>query len=619
MSGTETNAGQLRYWAFISYSQHDAAWAKWLHRELESYRVPRDCIGRRVESMTVARRLVPIFRDREELASAGDLSATIEEALTASSALVVICSPYAAASPWVDKEVRAFKVMGRSRRIFPIIVDGEPYASDRPVLGLPECFPPALRYAISADGRPTRTRADPLAADAREGKDGPSNARLKLIAGILGVGFDQLRRREQVRQRQRRLRMAAIASACLVALGLVYAGLADADAPIPGGDGLRARIDRQGLSLFRPVATSEEIARQAALTRSQIRRRIIDTAITVKLARGDNPIAIWDIAQAVASVYRDPDVGDDELAVLRPLLAQAFRADMIEFDGGRRVGWRDSLTLSRGETPLWMMMALAGMLARSGGESSERARLVEYLDITQEIAENYSPLNDGGWNIVREEKPENHHIYTTALALHALLELHAKGMCWRGDCEQVVKRIQATSSWLIRAFDQEDQIFGWRRRLGDDKPPDPDLSIFIYAALGRASMEVGLELPDVIARQALMRLVGLRNRTYFPAQQDIEHWVRYVDRHGNSQRANTPTRVLWYPWSIEALVHWTRLAERAGLPAENVQALRRSMSHIVVNLAETARLDLSRALLFVQAETHYGIGALGSTRPRHDR
>jgi len=195
---TVDSAGsQTRYWAFISYSQRDAKLAQWLHKELETFRIPRALIGRRIGDRTIPRRLIPIFRDRDELPSAGDLTGKIRQALEASHALIVICSPYAAASPWVNEEVRTFKSFGRSQRVFPLIIDGEPFASERPSLGLPECFPPALRFAVAADGTLTDRRADPLAADARQGKDGRSAARLKLIAGILGVGFDDLRRRKR--------------------------------------------------------------------------------------------------------------------------------------------------------------------------------------------------------------------------------------------------------------------------------------------------------------------------------------------------------------------------------------------------------------------------------------
>src|SRR5579863_454983 len=66
-------APQFRYRAFISYSHQDRAWADWLHRALETYRVPRRLVGRSTAAGIVPRRLAPVFRDREELASAIDL------------------------------------------------------------------------------------------------------------------------------------------------------------------------------------------------------------------------------------------------------------------------------------------------------------------------------------------------------------------------------------------------------------------------------------------------------------------------------------------------------------------------------------------------------------------
>ena len=59
------------------------------------------------------------------------------------------------------------------------------------------------------------TRTEPIAADARPGKDGKNNAKLKLIAGVLGVGFDALRRREAQRRTRR---LVAIASAATVGM-----------------------------------------------------------------------------------------------------------------------------------------------------------------------------------------------------------------------------------------------------------------------------------------------------------------------------------------------------------------------------------------------------------------
>jgi tetratricopeptide (TPR) repeat protein len=192
-----------KYWAFISYSHRDTKWAAWLHRSLESYHPPRQLVGTSTAAGAVPKRLSPVFRDREELASATDLGASINEALNGSACQIVICSPSAARSRWVNEEILAFKRLGREHRIFCLIVDGEPHASDKPEQADQECFPPALRYRLGSDGQLSSTPSEPIAADARPGKDGKGHAKLKLIAGVLGVGFDTLRRREQQRRNRR--------------------------------------------------------------------------------------------------------------------------------------------------------------------------------------------------------------------------------------------------------------------------------------------------------------------------------------------------------------------------------------------------------------------------------
>jgi eukaryotic-like serine/threonine-protein kinase len=192
------------YFAFISYSHRDRVWADWLHKALETYRVPRRLVGRTTAAGAIPHRLMPVFRDREELASATDLGRTVNAALEQSANLIVVCSPQAAASRWVNEEVLAFKRLGRSERIFCLVVGGEPNASDLPGRESEECFAPALRHAMGADGRIGSERTEPIAADARSGMDGKSNAKLKLIAGLLDVAFDALKQRE-LQRRNRRL------------------------------------------------------------------------------------------------------------------------------------------------------------------------------------------------------------------------------------------------------------------------------------------------------------------------------------------------------------------------------------------------------------------------------
>jgi tetratricopeptide (TPR) repeat protein len=205
----------FKYKAFISYSHDDDKWANWLHRSVESYRPPKHLVGEITDHGPIPQRMAPVFRDRDELSTATDLGAVINEALEQSACQLVICSPTAARSRWVNEEILAYKTMGREDRIFCLIVAGEPNADERPELGLEECFPEALRYKLGPDGELSNERAEPIAADLRDGKDGKADGKLKIIAGMLGVGFDALKQREQQR-RQRRL--ALIASAATVGM-----------------------------------------------------------------------------------------------------------------------------------------------------------------------------------------------------------------------------------------------------------------------------------------------------------------------------------------------------------------------------------------------------------------
>jgi tetratricopeptide (TPR) repeat protein len=204
MSESSFDAGRV-YRAFISYSHVDELWADWLHKELESWRVPSRLVGTQAAYGVIPRRLAPIFRDRDELASATDLNRTVNAALAKSETLIVICSPDAARSRWVNEEVLAFKRMDREERILCLIVGGEPFASEKPGREAEECFCPALRFMLDASGKPTGERTEPIAADARPGVDSKATAKLRLIAGMLGVGFDTLVQREAHRRHRRML------------------------------------------------------------------------------------------------------------------------------------------------------------------------------------------------------------------------------------------------------------------------------------------------------------------------------------------------------------------------------------------------------------------------------
>ena len=209
----------FKYRAFLSYSHRDQAWAKWLHAALESYRIDKDLSGRAAAAGPIPKTLRPIFRDREDFSAGHSLNDHTFAALKAAQFLVVVCSPNAAQSEYVNEEVRRFKMLGRAARVIPVIVGGEPGDSAR------ECFPPALRFRVAADGAITDEREEPIAADARAQGDGKEIAKQKVVAALLGVGLDEILRRAE-RARKRRNRFWAALAGVFLLLAIAASGSA---------------------------------------------------------------------------------------------------------------------------------------------------------------------------------------------------------------------------------------------------------------------------------------------------------------------------------------------------------------------------------------------------------
>lgn len=215
--------GGFRYRAFISYSHQDKAIATWLHTSLERYRLPKKLVGTPTVLGSVPKRLTPIFRDQDELPASGNLGTELQEALTNSLFLIVICSPASAQSKWVNEEIRQFKMLHGSDKVLALIVDGEPNA--KPDAAEQECFAPALKFVVDPNGVLTNQGSEPIAADLRKQGDGKRLATLKLISGLTAVRLDDLVQREAAR-RMRTLVQISTASilAAIFAVGLaVYA------------------------------------------------------------------------------------------------------------------------------------------------------------------------------------------------------------------------------------------------------------------------------------------------------------------------------------------------------------------------------------------------------------
>ena len=201
-----------KYRAFITYAHKDEEKARWLRKKLEDFKVPKHLIGQNSDFGPIPSRLYPIFRDRDELAGAAQLGPLIEQALDDSSHLIILCSPHAVQSRWVNEEIRMFKAMGKEDRVLCLVLSGEPMVEDSEGDSQKECIPLAARRQVDSNGEISEQKHEPAAADLRDSADGEKNSLLKLVAGLIGVGLDELKQRDLLARQKRLVRITAVSA-----------------------------------------------------------------------------------------------------------------------------------------------------------------------------------------------------------------------------------------------------------------------------------------------------------------------------------------------------------------------------------------------------------------------
>lgn len=181
--------------------------ARKLQRAIETYRLPRN-----IGHGTHGRRLGRVFRDQDELAASQSLPDGIRTALKHARALIVVCSPRSRESAWMEQEVKLFASFHGRNRIYVALAEGEPNESVPALL--------LSRTVAAPDGSAFDEPIEPLAADFREPPRGQFRMdKLRIIAGMAGCAFDDLRQRE--RQRKRTAAAAFCAAALAVLVGLL--------------------------------------------------------------------------------------------------------------------------------------------------------------------------------------------------------------------------------------------------------------------------------------------------------------------------------------------------------------------------------------------------------------
>jgi WD40 repeat protein len=196
-----------------------------------------------------------VFRDQTNLAAAPDLGAEIKDALAGSDSFVLLASRQAAASPWVDREVRTWCSSKSSDRLFIALTSGAIAWDDAHGDfdgARTNAIPPGLRRAF--DSEPlwvdfTGVRVDEgLSRDPRF-VDGAAT----LAASIRGTDKDAIVG-EDVRQRRRTKQLVGGAIGLLTLL-TVLAGFA----------AIYAFIQRNHADQRARLATSRQLAAEAVV------------------------------------------------------------------------------------------------------------------------------------------------------------------------------------------------------------------------------------------------------------------------------------------------------------------------------------------------------------------
>ena len=349
-------ARYANYDAFLSYSRVDAEFATRLQRGLERLMRPWN----RVRAMKV-------FRDMSSLAPSAGLWASIERALGRSSWLILLASPDAASSRWVNREVEWWLEHASPAHLLIVVTGGElvwdPDGGDFD-RSAATAVPPVLF------GRLTQ---EPSWLDARWSREAPpGDPRERDAAGALVATIKDVPRDEvfstDVREHRRTMRLARAAVVSLVVLLM---------AAIAGG--IVAYVQRNNAREQAVLALSRQLAAVADTEASSN----LDVSLTLAVEavkRDHNPqsaSALMTAALASPHLVRFYRLPDDVTTFAGSADGRVIAAGLGD---GRVMRWpadsptpRQVAKLPREVTQLQMAASGEALVATDGSILSEQA------------------------------------------------------------------------------------------------------------------------------------------------------------------------------------------------------------------------------------------------------
>ncbi|MDM0002794.1 toll/interleukin-1 receptor domain-containing protein [Variovorax sp. J22P240] len=144
-----STAMDLDHDAFISYSRKDKVFAAKLELALESYAIPKGVPNQRKSRLSV-------FRDEDDFTGT-EYYRAIERHLAASRTMIVICSPAARASRYVNEEIQLFAKEKGADLIIPVLLSGiannEATSDQEAAMAFPDALVSNLKMPLASSYR----------------------------------------------------------------------------------------------------------------------------------------------------------------------------------------------------------------------------------------------------------------------------------------------------------------------------------------------------------------------------------------------------------------------------------------------------------------------------------
>jgi len=259
------------------------------------------------------RRALRVFRDETSLSANPHLWSSITEALDGSAWFVLLLSPDAAQSPWVNQEIEYWNEHKDPSRILPVVTDGEFEWTSGDVSG--SAVPEALQGVFTEEPRwlDLRFAWDEEQLDLKNPRF--SAALADIASALRGVPKDELES-EEVKQHRRTIRTAWTAGVALAVLALVAVGASIQSARNAAEAERQAAIAAEQAEIAEANAAAEAEARLDADRQAQLAAARELAASSIAVLDNDPELSTL---LAIRAISETPDGVEQPIEVINAL------------------------------------------------------------------------------------------------------------------------------------------------------------------------------------------------------------------------------------------------------------------------------------------------------------